>query len=142
MWVTHPRHREIGHIGDLRWYRCPAPWLWASEYLLVRSQWSFQHHQGAWKLRPLEKCHQLGTSLGKTRVRGVSFITELTISIQRHLRGPGLSQLGAFLYLIPGPGTHIAAASPSSKCHLLQEDFPDHPLPAHLQWNEVVIPQL
>lgn len=85
--MTHPRHSEIGHIGDLRWYRCPAPWFWASEYLLVRSQWPFQHHQGAWKLRPPEKCHQLGTSLGKTRVRGVSFITELTISIQHHLRG-------------------------------------------------------
>ena len=51
----------------------------------------------AWRLRPPEKCHQLGTSLGKTWVRGVSFLTALTISVRHHLRGPGLSELGAFL---------------------------------------------
>lgn len=59
--LENRRHRRSG------WYRCPAPWLQASEYLLMRSQWPFSTTEVPGDYVLQKNATNSETSLGKTK---------------------------------------------------------------------------
>lgn len=133
----------MGHTRGPRGYRrCPAPQLWASEYLLMRSQCLFQHSAGAQRLRSPEKCHRLGMSLGRTKARQDS-LSKNSLSLILHTTAwetLGLHSAVPFYRLLQDLKCASLLFS-IFKCHLFQEVFPALSLPIS-QLNELLIPQI
>lgn len=133
----------MGHSRGLRGYRrCPAPQLWASEYLLMRSQCPFQHSAATWRLRSPEKCQRLGMSLGRTKAREDS-LSKNSLSLILYTiawETLGFHSVVPFYRLLQDLKCASLLFS-IFKCHLLQEVFPALSLPIS-QLNELLIPQL